>query len=348
MRKSLVLLFCVFLSGLCSEIPQWMERQIEGDLQYFKDKEISRSRLDQFYEKKGASLSLVKYEIVNNHVFVHSDYLKIKNPSERIKRYKDILEHLCMTRSLPDTTLLISITDGLNAKEEMPIFAMCKMDSDRIILIPDYESLGARYQVLKYDDMDITKIEFPWENKRAQLIWRGSTAQYFWKFNEENMHLFSRVTLCKLSEIYPSTIDAKFTLFVQKADTIPYLYRFQGDPVSFKEQMNYKYHILIDGNVTAYTKSGWKFFTNSLIFKPDSKWVQWYFQALEPYMHYVPIREDLSDLVDKLKWALENDREAKKIAGQCREFALTHLTFSQDIDYLYELILRYQKLNFVP
>lgn len=343
-----MIFFFLFIFKIWPNNSHWMDHQIEHDFRYFKDKEISWSKLEEFYEEKGGDLSLIKFTILDNEVFVNRDYIKMKNPFERMKRYQDILTHLCKTTGLPNTTLLISITDGLNSKEEIPIFAMCKKDSDRIILIPDYESLGARYQVLKYDDIDITQVEFPWESKISQLIWRGSTAQYFLKMTEKNIFIFSRVALCDLSKKYPTKIDAKFTLFVQNADQIPSIFQFQGDHVSFKDQMNYKYHILIDGNVSPYTKSGWKLFTNSLLFKPNSKWTQWYYGSLKPYIHYIPVKEDLSDLMDKLDWALKNDLEAKKIANNCRKFALTHITVPEDLIYFYKVIMRYQKLHFVP
>lgn len=348
MRTVILFFVCCITCRIFSSCPSWIQQQIENDFQYFKDKPISWSKLDEFYEKKGHILSLIKYTIFNNHVRVDSEYVKMKNHTERIKRYEEILTYLCVTKGLPNTTLLISVSDGLNAKESFPIFAMCKMDSDRIILIPDYESLGARYQVLKYDGLDITQVEFPWENKASKLIWRGSTAQYFLKMTEKNLHRFSRLTLCQLGEKYPSKIDAKFTLFIKNADQIPSVYQFQGDHVAFKDQMYYKYHILIDGNVAPYTKSGWKFFTNSLLFKPHSRWVQWYFGALQPYTHYVPVHSDLSDLIEKMDWALENDEEAKQIASNCRIFALNHLTLESDLAYLYEVIMCYHGLNFVP
>ena len=35
---------------------------------------------------------------------------------------------------------------------------------------------------------------------------------------------------------------------------------------------------------------------------------------LEPFTHYVPVNADLSDLVEKIEWARENDEEARAIA----------------------------------
>lgn len=344
MRYFLFILFIPFL--VWSELPSWMEAQIDQDFLYFKDKQISSSRLNALYEKEADHYVLIKYTIKDNKVLVDDQYVEAKGNKARIERYREALSCLCDTRGLPDVVLLISINDGLHAKEDIPIFAQCKKDSDRIILLPDYEALGTRFQVLK--GVDITKKEFPWETKLSKLIWRGSTAQHFWKIQEKHLPLLSRVKLCELGESHPEMIDAKFTIFAQNGDKFPYLKHFEGSKVSFEEQMNYKYHILIDGNVSPYSNSGWKLFANSLLFKPHSKWVQWYFGDLIPYVHYVPVESDLSDLMEKMRWALENDAEAKQIANNCRAFALAHLTLPDQLLYLYHAILRYHELQFVP
>jgi Glycosyl transferase family 90 len=324
-----------------------MDSQIEKDFAYFENKTISLASLDALFEKKGTQLQLVKYTILDNKILVDQTAVDAKKYKERINRYADIFTLLCKTKGLPDTTILLSINDGLNAKTEIPIFGMCKKDSDRIILIPDYEALGTRYQVLKYDLIDITLTHFPWENKKSQLMWRGSTGQLFLKLTEKNLPLFSRVKLCELSVLHPDMIDAKFTLFVQGGQFIPSLYNFEGEQISFLDQMNYKYHILIDGNVSPYTKSGWKLFTNSLIFKPQSNWKQWYFDCLKPNVHYISVKSDLSDLIQKLDWAMENDLQSKEIAANCRNFAVNQFTFDNHLLYLYKVILHYHALHFV-
>lgn len=326
-------------------IPAWMESQIENDLAFFKYKNISLSEMNEFYKQRGSKLQLAKFIIQNNKVTVEKDFLKDGMNGERIMRFKNALSHLCKTVGLPNTMLFISTQDGLNVKEGMPIFAMCKVDSEQIILIPDYEALGARYQVLK--NRDITKETFVWENKLPKLIWRGSTAQLWTWLTEKHLPLLTRVTLCELGQRYPDLIDAKFTIYAQGGESIPYLKQFKGDRCSFEEQLTYKYHILIDGNTCAYSTSGWKHFGNSLLFKPDSRWFQWYYSAMQPYVHYIPVKQDLSDLVDALHWAMDHDKEAKTIAHNCREFALSHITLADDLLYLYHLIVKYSRLNFL-
>lgn len=59
----------------------------------------------------------------------------------------------------------------------------------------------------------------------------------------------------------------------------------------------------------------------SLIFKPESKYFEYFYKDLKPYVHYVPVMADLTDLVEKIKWAQKNDEKAKIIAKNGQNFA---------------------------
>ena len=96
-----------------------------------------------------------------------------------------------------------------------------------------------------------------------------------------------------------------------------------------------------------YSNSGWRFFINSVVFIPNSGWEQWYYGALEPYVHYIPVECQLEDLVEKISWAKEHDAECKEIAKNAQRFARAHLTRSDHLVYLYYLIERYSQLNFI-
>lgn len=50
---------------------------------------------------------------------------------------------------------------------------------------------------------------------------------------------------------------------------------------------------------------------------------------LVPNEHYIPVEMDLSDLGTKVKWAMENDAEAKRIAMNAQNFAERHLRNSK-------------------
>jgi len=64
---------------------------------------------------------------------------------------------------------------------------------------------------------------------------------------------------------------------------------------------------------------------------------QWYYDDLEPWVHYVPVKGDLSDLRDKIGWSAANGDECEKIAARGRAFALER-------DYDFEIAAAIRRL----
>ncbi len=52
---------------------------------------------------------------------------------------------------------------------------------------------------------------------------------------------------------------------------------------------------------------------------------QWYYDRLKPWRHYVPVREDMSDLIEKIDWCRYHDADCAEIAsaGQALARAMT-------------------------
>ncbi len=53
---------------------------------------------------------------------------------------------------------------------------------------------------------------------------------------------------------------------------------------------------------------------------------EFFFEFMQPYIHYIPVKRDLSDLVEKTEWCLQNYNEAQKIAENAYKFAKKYLT----------------------
>ena len=64
----------------------------------------------------------------------------------------------------------------------------------------------------------------------------------------------------------------------------------------------------------------------TLIVESRRSW-EWYYPRLLPWKHYVPIRNDLSDFEERVKYVLDpaNDEALKKIAADSTEFVAKHL-----------------------
>ena len=59
-------------------------------------------------------------------------------------------------------------------------------------------------------------------------------------------------------------------------------------------------------------------------------------QAMQPWVHYVPVDRTLSDLAERYQWLRDNDAEARKIGNNGRQLARQHLRV-EDV-YCYHLI----------
>jgi hypothetical protein len=94
--------------------------------------------------------------------------------------------------------------------------------------------------------------------------------------------------------------------------------------MTLEEQARFKYTVYIDGNVGA-GRLGALLGLAFVILMPPSKKPSTYLKNLMVEGdHYVPVREDLSDLREKLLWLRQNDGEASRISENCRKLWLKH------------------------
>lgn len=76
----------------------------------------------------------------------------------------------------------------------------------------------------------------------------------------------------------------------------------------FTLHIQWKYQINIDGTVAAY-RLPYLLAGSSLVFKQQSSYHEHFYGDLQPWIHYVPFKRDLSDLERQLKWAIANDEK---------------------------------------
>lgn len=72
---------------------------------------------------------------------------------------------------------------------------------------------------------------------------------------------------------------------------------------------------------------------------------EWFDERIHPYVHYLPVKLDFSNLQEQLDWALGHDKEAQAIAEQAALQARMFIR-AEDIEcYWYRLLLEYAALN---
>ena len=149
----------------------------------------------------------------------------------------------------------------------------------------------------------------------------------------------SRSTLMNISRIHPDKVHAIMHQTVNnnlKNDS-DFVYDHNVF-VSLQDHTKYKYLIDMPG-------AGWSARVKYLMFsrrplfiinRLNWDWATW---DLEEWKHFIPVKSDVSDLIEKIEWAENNPLEAKKIADQAFEFISKRLTKNKIFECIDQLLL---------
>lgn len=102
------------------------------------------------------------------------------------------------------------------------------------------------------------------------------------------------------------------------------------------EQSKYKYLVYVDGHCAA-CRYGFMMRLGSVILKVAPRQVadrMWYFPLLQPWVDHVPVKEDLSDLEEKIRWCRQNDDKCREIAANCLKFYEKYVARNALLDYV--------------
>ena len=107
--------------------------------------------------------------------------------------------------------------------------------------------------------------------------------------------------------------------------------------LSLPDHCDYKYMLDLQGaGYSARTK--FLFHTKRTLFYQDRKFHEYWFWSMEPFVHYIPIKEDLSDFEEKFEWAEDNPEECRSIAQNAYDFALSNLRRSDALERLKRIL----------
>jgi hypothetical protein len=83
--------------------------------------------------------------------------------------------------------------------------------------------------------------------------------------------------------------------------------------LTIEEQLDYKFILCLEGNDVA-SNLKWVMSSQSLAVMPDPKYETWYMEGtLIPNYHYVQIKDDYSDLVERMEYYIKHTDEAVEI-----------------------------------
>ena len=345
--------------GSPKELKQFL-RNLDPDIEFTeKQKQIIKNREWKFMG------CILQYEDESQQdLTMHRYYrfLELLNP-ELIKHIKNGLyifstRDLCLVhkRRVDPWIDVIGVERndiGYIPKQFLPIFNSTGGTDYFDIPIPNFDDVTYVMNFLKggrgksYQELvehvktttgpeDFQSLTTSWSEKKPVAVFRGSATGCGYS-PENNV----RLKLAKLAQDLndKSIVDAG----IVRGDSAREKYIFNRDTglgfykskryginvverLTKQQQSGYKYIIEIEGNVSAHrvlTDMLYK----SLLLMVDSEYTLWYSHLLVPYVHYIPIKKDLSDLLEKITWCRNHDDLCEKMAINSYNFAIDLLKF---------------------
>ncbi len=170
-----------------------------------------------------------------------------------------------------------------------------------------------------------------WKERSPRVVWRGSSVgqknHAILEMPRARLYLLAQEMGAHWGDI---GLAALFHFSEADADELRHRQLVKGK-VSWKELSNYRFHIDIDGHAASFAGLFLKLLSGGLILKVQSPegCAQWYYDRLVPGETYMPVRSDLSDLVEVVAHYRKHARQAERIARRGRELALS-LTYEQE------------------
>lgn len=276
-------------------------------------------------------LSDIRYCYYTNSIFIPDRVLDIRIPDKFTRKVQNMPYMVKAYEQYPfidgkDNQYMVMLNDGYE-NYGIPCFhKVRKITEPQNAILHKNIDFGRHWGPF-YKQSD----NIHWTNKQSAVVWRGAPTnknvridfchRYYHKYNIGLSRIFNHMKDYNINHLIKNTL-------------------------TYEEMIAYKFLISIEGNDKD-SGLNWKLASNSLVIMPVPKLESWLMEGLlEPWKHYVPLSDDLSDLDEVLDWCLSNDDECRSIV----ENAHTFLNQFRDINQENVLLQRieqdyYQYIN---
>ncbi|XP_033471365.1 protein O-glucosyltransferase 1 [Epinephelus lanceolatus] len=248
---------------------------------------------------------------------------------------------------LPDMEMVVNVRDYPQVPSWMqptlPVFSFSKTADYQDIMYPAwtfweggpavwpiYPTGLGRWDLMR-DDLKKSAAQWPWKQKESRGFFRGSRTSP------------ERDPLILLSREAPELVDAEYTknqAWKSERDTLG---RPPAKEIPLVDHCKYKYLFNFRG-VAASFRLKHLFLCGSLVFHVGDEWQEFFYPQLQPWVHYIPVQQDLSDVRELLQFVKENDDIAQEIATRGKEFILDHLRMQDVSCYWRRLLTEFSRL----
>ena len=97
---------------------------------------------------------------------------------------------------------------------------------------------------------------------------------------------------------------------------------------------------IVLGGIGAAFRTARHFAAGQCVVLQRFKFEEWYYKYLTPYVNYIPVQEDLKDLISTAQWIKSHPQRVKEIARKGQLFYSQYLSFHRNNDHWHELLWR--------
>ena len=207
-----------------------------------------------------------------------------------------------------DIPCLTISADGIN-NQGLPAIAKVRYIDDKKGSI-----LGPLHYNRHWGEIKNAKKQFVcWKKKKSTCIWRGTPTGFNQNCSAEPKNWKNtRMAFCYK---WKDKFDIGISQTMNKWD-----HKYLKPKMTIKEMLNYKYIISIPGNDKD-SGLNWKLASNSVVLMAPPKIESWLMEGLlKPWVHYVPLADDYSDLDKIVEWCKNNDEKCQEIVKNANKF----------------------------
>lgn len=168
---------------------------------------------------------------------------------------------------------------------------------------------------LKTKALHVLDVDITWGSKLNKAVWRGKlSGDVEGDTFDQRCASNARCRLVKKAAQSLDKIDIGVTQQRQELRLDDEILHLVKSPLSIEEQLKYKIIIVAEGDGYA-TSLTWALYSNSVVIMPKPSKTSYIMEEkLEPWIHYIPCRDDFEDLEKKIIWITKNGSKAKTIA----------------------------------
>lgn len=336
-----------------------IEAQRQKNFRHLRQNGIDPKALDAFESFLQDPATLERESLVLRCRFsngaIHSRVVVQREKSQR--RLRTQLEpglRRIAPRVSGEADVFILVSDTINVAESrrrefvsflntVPFLQCDWLDGDDLgehaIIMPDFRLLADSY----VDDFDAVRSaagRTPYEDRAEVIGWRGRLSGPTYP-DVNNCEIFPRYHLFKEAAQHRDIVDVRVTDFTNFPDTdaaqalrrqVEAMVGPAAPELRHDEFVRYRYLLSVDGVLAPWKTVAMRMATGSVVLM-QRRWNQYFTVALTPWRHYVPLRDDFSDLAERYAWLREHPSEARKIALAGQAFVAEAMTPRAIDDY---------------